>query len=246
MTTLAILLIGFVATFLVGVSSIGGVLVLPALVFILGVPTHDAIPAAMISFIVPSLIALVIVHRRGALDLRASATLWSGAIPGALVGGLILPWVPVRLLLWAIVVILLASAIRVFSRGGATSRAGGTLSSLGFAISGLVVGLVSALTGTGGPITLMPILGWRGVELRRAVMLCQSITFPITVFASVGYVWSLRLDWRLMGLLAFASTIGIVVGLAVAKRMPVAQVARVIGALMAVTAVIVGARLLTS
>ncbi len=77
-------------------------------------------------------------------------------------------------------------------------------------------------------------------------MLCQSITFPITIFSSVGYVWSLRLDWRLIGLLAFASTIGIVVGLAVAKRMPVAQVARVIAALMAVTAVIVGARLLTS
>ncbi len=134
MTTLAILLIGLVAAFLVGVSSIGGVLVLPALVFVLGVPTHDAIPAAMLSFIVPSLIALVIVHRRGELDLRVSATVWSGAIPGALIGGLILPWVPVRLLLWAIVVILLASAVRVLSRGGAASRAGGTLSTLGFAI----------------------------------------------------------------------------------------------------------------
>jgi len=78
------------------------------------------------------------------------------------------------------------------------------------------------------------------------VMLCQSITLPIVIFASAGYAWSLRLDWRLIGLLAFASTIGILVGLAVAKRMPVAHVARVIGALMAVTAVIVGARLLTS
>lgn len=221
-------------------------LVLPALVFMLGVPTYDAIPATMLSFIAPSLIALVVVHRRGALDLRVSATLWSGAIPGALVGGLILPWVPVRLLLWAIVAILLASAIRVLSGGGAASRAGGTMSPLGFAVAGLVVGLVSALTGTGGPITLMPILGWRGVEPRRAVMLCQSITLPIVIFASVGYVWSLRLDWRLIGLLAFASTIGILVGLTVAKRMPVAQVARVIAALMAVTAVIVGARLMTS
>ncbi len=92
----------------------------------------------------------------------------------------------------------------------------------------------------------MPILGWRGVEPRRAVMLCQSITLPITIFASAGYVWSLRLDWRLIGLLSLASTIGVVVGLAIARRMPVAQVARVIGALMAVTAVIVGARLLTS
>ncbi len=164
MTILAILLIGFVATFLVGVSSIGGVLVLPALVSGLGVPAYDAIPAAMLSFIVPSLIALVIVRRRGDLDLRASATLWSGAIPGALMGGLILPWIPVRLLLWAIVVILLASAVRVLGGGGgAASRTGGTMSPLGLAVAGLVVGLVSALTGTGGPITLMPILGWRGV-----------------------------------------------------------------------------------
>lgn len=246
MTELAIVLVGLGASFLVGVTSIGGVLVLPLLVVALGLPPYEVIPAAMISFILPSLIALVIVHRRGALDLRASAALWSGAIPGALAGGLILPWMPVELLLWAIVAMLVASAVRVLSRAKVVAPAATDPSQGALAASGLGVGLVSALTGTGGPVTLMPLLSLARVEPRRAVMLCQSITLPITVFASAGYVSALRLDWTLIALLAGSSTAGIVAGMAVAPRIRVMLLARVIGVMMAATAAILGIRLLTS
>jgi uncharacterized membrane protein YfcA len=109
---------------------------------------------------------------------------------------------------------------------------------------GLFVGAVSALTGTGGPITLMPILGWRGVEPRRAVMLCQAITLPITIFASLGYAYGLDLDWRLVAVLSLSATIGVVLGMAVAPRIRVPALARIIGAMMAATTALLVARLL--
>ena len=51
---------GLLAGLLVGLTSMGGVLVLPALVVLLGMTPHEAIPAAMASFVVPSAIALAV------------------------------------------------------------------------------------------------------------------------------------------------------------------------------------------
>ncbi|MFZ9446573.1 MAG: TSUP family transporter, partial [Alphaproteobacteria bacterium] len=59
---------GLVVGLLVGLTSIGGVLVVPVLVVLLGLSPHDAIPAAMASFVAPTAMALLLVHRRGELD----------------------------------------------------------------------------------------------------------------------------------------------------------------------------------
>ena len=167
MTDLAIASIGLVAGLMVGLTSIGGVLVLPGLVMLLGLSPHTAIPAAMVSFIAPASIVLLIVHRRRQLDLRAGASVWLGAVPGAFAGAALLPWVPVAALLWAIAAMLAFSAVRVFARPPVPGAVGKSVAGRQLALMGLFVGAVSALTGTGGPITLMPILGWRGVEPRR-------------------------------------------------------------------------------
>jgi hypothetical protein len=244
-TDLAIAVIGLVAGLMVGLTSIGGVLVLPGLVMVLGLSPYAAIPAAMVSFIPPATIALLMVHRRGQLDLRAGAAVWLGAIPGAFAGAALLPWVPVAALLWAIAAMLAFSAARVFARPPVPGAAGKSVSGRHLTLMGLFVGAVSALTGTGGPITLMPILGWRGVEPQRAVMLCKAITLPITIFASLGYTYGLDLDWRLVCVLSLSATLGVVLGTAIAPRIRVPALARIIGAMMAVTAALLAARLLS-
>lgn len=242
---LAILALGFGYAFLVGVTSIGGVLVLPALVVLLGLPPHQVIPAAMVSFILPAALTLVLIYRRGGLDLWAGAVLWAGAIPGALLGAVILPWVPVTGLLWGIAAMLAMSAARVLMRPRAAAGERTTLPAVELGAAGVLVGVISALTGTGGPITLMPILGWRGVEPRRAVMLCQTITFPTVLFASLGYAWSLAVDWRLAILLAISAIAGVAAGVAVAPRVKIAALARLIGVMMAVSAALLVVRLIS-
>lgn len=239
---LVIAIVGLVAGALVGLTSIGGVLVLPALVILLGLSPHAAIPAAMVAFIVPSVLALLIAQRRGQFDLGAGAALWGGAMPGAFLGAALLPWIPVGGLLWAIVAMLALSALRVFIRPQAVDRPETAQSGVELGLLGVVVGAISALTGTGGPMTLMPILGWRGVGARRAVMLCQTITLPITIFASLGYALGLPLDWRLVILLAGATTLGVLLGARAAPHVPVPALARLIGVLMAVVAAILAAR----
>lgn len=236
MIDFAIAAVGLVAGFLVGLTSIGGVLVLPALVLILGVSPHSAIPATMVAFIAPAAIGLLIVHRQGQIDMRAVAALWFGAVPGAFAGASLLPWVPGAVLLWAIAAMLAASATRALARRPAMSGADARPSAAALGVSGLAVGAVSALTGTGGPVTLMPLLSWHGVDPRRAVPLCQAIALPIAVFASFGYAVGTDLDWRLVGWLAAATTVGVVLGARAASRIAAPALVRLIGAMMAVAA----------
>ena len=244
MTDLAILGVGLVAGLLVGLTSIGGVLVLPALVILLGLSPHVAIPATMVSFIPAAAMVLAIVHRRGDLDLRAGASIWAGAVPGAFLGAAMLPWISVSALLWAIAAMLAVSAVRAFARPPVPAGQARMPPAAELGLLGLGVGVVSALTGTGGPVTLMPILGWRGVAPRQAVMLCQAITLPTVVFASLGYAYSLDLDWRLVGLLGASMTLGVVSGMRAALHVQLPVLARMIGAMMAGTAAIIAARLI--
>ena len=234
---------GLLAGLLVGLTSMGGVLVLPALVVLLGMTPHEAIPAAMASFVVPSAMALAVVHRRRQLDLPACRATWAGAVPGALAGAALMPLVPVAVLLWGIVAMLAASAFRVLARPQPPAGAGVEPSRAELALASLGVGAVSALTGTGGPVTLMPILRWRGVEPRRAVMLCQAVALPVTGFASLGFAFGASPDWTLVAVLAGSTTLGAMLGLAAAPRVSVAALSRLIGGMMAVAAAIIAARL---
>jgi uncharacterized membrane protein YfcA len=234
---------GLVVGLLVGLTSIGGVLVVPVLVVLLGLSPHDAIPAAMASFVAPTAMALLLVHRRGELDLRACAASWLGAAPGALAGAALLPLVPIAALLGGITAMLAASALRVFLRPPMPAGTGFQPPRRELALAGLAVGAISALTGTGGPVALMPILGWRGVDPRRAVMLCQGIALPVTGFASLGFAFGAGPDWRLVGLLAASTTLGVVLGMRAAPRVATHALSRLIGAMMAVAAAVIAARL---
>jgi uncharacterized membrane protein YfcA len=138
---------------------------------------------------------------------------------------------------------LAASAFRALARPHPPAGAGVEPSRAELALASLGVGAVSALTGTGGPVTLMPILRWRGVEPRRAVMLCQAVALPVTGFASLGFAFGAALDWALVAVLAGSTTLGAVLGLAAAPRVSVAALSRLIGAMMAVAAAVIAARL---
>jgi uncharacterized membrane protein YfcA len=76
------------------------------------------------------------------------------------------------------------------------------------------------MTGTGGPLVLVPILMWRRVPVLVAIGLSQAIQLPIAVLATVGNVAYGTLDvWIgiLLGLGLLAGTWG---GALMAHAMP--------------------------
>ena len=55
---------------------------------------------------------------------------------------------------------------------------------------GAFTGFFSALSGTGGPLILIPLMLWSSVPITIAIGLAQSIQLPISVFATIGNSWS--------------------------------------------------------
>jgi uncharacterized membrane protein YfcA len=100
-----------------------------------------------------------------------------------------------------------------------------------------VTGFGSALSGTGGPLILVPILIWLDVPVLTAIGLSQAIQLPIALLATAGNFFSGNLDATLGVLLAAGLAIGTFVGAKIAHAVPRAALRRAV----AMVLVVVGA-----
>jgi len=184
-----------VAGLLVGLTGIGGVLLVPVLTGAAGLPLERAIAACMLGFFFSSLYAAFIHLRRARLPLRPVAALCLAAACGAALGAATLDRLPglgVRLFVAALA---LASGLHALaSRPAPGERTPGAplLALLGFA-----VGYGSAISGTGGPVMLIPILLALGTPVAAAIALGVAAGLPITAAATAVYAAEGRIDVEL-------------------------------------------------
>ncbi|MGA7490618.1 MAG: sulfite exporter TauE/SafE family protein, partial [Xanthobacteraceae bacterium] len=111
------------------------------------------------------------------------------------------------------------------------------ISSPALGFIGAVTGFGSALSGTGGPLILVPILIWLDLPVLSAIALSQAIQLPIAVLATAGNMLSDSLDPTLGGLLAAGLAIGTFVGAKVAHAVP----RRALRGAVAIVLIVVGA-----
>ncbi len=83
---------------------------------------------------------------------------------------------------------------------------------------GLATGFGSALTGTGGPVLLLPIFIFFNIPALVAIGVSQAIQLPIAVFASVGFYLYGDIDFALGVLLGIIQAIAVVVGAQIAHK----------------------------
>jgi len=204
----------------IGTTSIGGVLVVPALSSLLGVPLPEAIAASSLAFLVTGAYALT-GSASGALShLRRDAPLMLTALLGAGAGAALTAWAPgdaVRS--WIGLLALASGAHALWRLHRPDPRADHPWPDLGGQVAlGLGVGLGSALSGTGGPVMLLPILMLMRRPLSRAIVAAQVIQMPIAIAASATHALAGRLDWRLGATIAVALLLGAWAGRRLARR----------------------------
>ena len=83
MQLIALTVLGLAAGLLIGCIGIGGVILVPALVFMGDIPIQRAIPAALLAYIVSGLVATAIFAQRKSI--RWSMAVW--LLPGGGTGG---------------------------------------------------------------------------------------------------------------------------------------------------------------
>jgi uncharacterized protein len=83
---LLIAVLGVASGLMIGCVGIGGVILVPALVFLARVPIEVSIPAAMIAYIVSGLVATAVFARNKSIHWSMAGWLCAGAAPTAFAG----------------------------------------------------------------------------------------------------------------------------------------------------------------
>lgn len=228
-----IMLLGLFAGFLIGTAGIGGVILVPSLVYLAGVPIVAAISAATLSYILTGLIGTLLYAKAGLIRWDMALWLCAGAAPAALAGAFAANSAPAALLQAAIALLTGVSGIRtIFFRDESEYAFVKPLSNPVLVLAGAVTGFASALTGTGGPLILVPILLWLGGPVLTAIGLSQVIQLPVSLVASAGNFYNGALDLKLAALLALGMAPGIWLGSKLAPVLPRPALRRAVSLLL--------------
>jgi uncharacterized protein len=229
--------LALVSGVLIGCIGIGGVLLVPCLT-LAGIDVHAAIGASMFSYIFSGAIGVALYARHGSIAWGSAAWLGAGAAPGAFLGAVLAAHMGADVLLMLVGATVVFAGWRILRRrSSGAERERDALEPMFLAGIGAAVGLGSALTGTGGPVLLVPLLMWWGAPVLASVGLSQAIQVPIALMATLGNVWSGSLELLLAGVLSVGVAIGTVAGARIAHAVPAAYLARMV----AIALVLVGA-----
>ncbi len=238
MSALALITIcgfSFLVGVLIGGVGVGGVLLVPVLVYLGGVDIHVAIAAAMFSYLFTGIVGATVYARRGSIRWPVAGWLCLGAMPAAFAGSWATNAIPksaLELVIAGFAMFAGVNALRPGQPAGAPDSAPG---GPGLTLIGAVTVFASAMTGTGGPLVLVPALLWLRFPVLAAVGLSQAIQLPIATLATAGNIAYGRLDLVLGGAIAIGLAAGAGTGALAAHRAPQALLRRIVAfALIAV------------
>ena len=224
--------IGLLVGLLIGAIGIGGVLLVPALIYIGGMAIHAAVATSMVAYFFAGGMGTVVFSRRGSIRWGDAAWLAAGAMPGAFIGAVTATAVPAPALELLIATFITASALYSLCSSapvGGEPRvpAKGTL-----LIIGAATGIGSSMSGTGGPLLLLPILLWLHVPVLAAVGLSQVIQLPISVFATAGNVAYGVIDLAVAAVLSLLLMVGVWFGARIAHRVSGIALKRIVSLML--------------
>lgn len=215
MDILSLALVGVLSVFvgvLIGGVGIGGVLLVPMLTYLLGLDIHTAIAAAMFSYLFSGAVGGLVYARRKSIQWKAAFWLFAGAALGAFLGAYLSSATSARgLELFIAILIVLAGANALRSSGDGKFRERPLPPAALMAIGG-VTGIGSALSGTGGPLVLVPLLVFLRLPALTAVGLSQVIQVPIAASATLGNVLYGNVDMVIGAAIAAGLMLGVAGG----------------------------------
>jgi uncharacterized membrane protein YfcA len=222
----------FVVGILIGGVGIGGVLLVPSLNYFSSVPLHVAIPACMVGYIFTGLIGAIMYAKQGTINWPLALKICMGALPGAYLGSYVLPFIPAYWLEIAIGFLILGSGLDAIFRGGRHQQTEFSSNNTELISIGFVTGIGSALTGTGGPLLLIPILLWRKAPILTAIGLSQAVQVPISLTATISNMTHSEVDFSLGLSLALLLGAGAVLGAKFVHILPIAFLKKLVATIL--------------
>lgn len=246
MTLILVIICLFVGV-LIGAVGIGGVLLVPSLAYVAGIGVHQAIPACMLSYLATGAVGTLIYARHGSIQWKSVFWVCTGAVPAAFLGSISLLGIPASAVMLLIALLMMFAGIDALVksfRPVPINAAGRILGRGHFIAIGVVTGFGSAITGTGGPLIVVPLTIYLGLPVLAAVGLSQAIQIPIAAFASIGNWMAGTLNISLSALIAISMVTGSLLGATLMHRLPTGPIRKGMAVILVVVGVGIGLRLL--
>lgn len=230
---------------LVGCVGIGGILLPPVLVYVGGLDLHLAMATAMWSFLLTGIAGTVSYSRRRNLNWRMVLWLSTGVIPAAVLGARSNAMLPEDVLAVLLAILVVATGVNALFNPHSGARSSSYPAIPTLLLVGMLVGFGSSITGTGGPVILVPILMLLRVPDLVAVGVSQVIQIPVAVFATFGYILYSQVDFTLGTALGIVAAFGVVFGTRIAHAVPALQLRRLVAVSLVAAGVLILSRAIT-
>ena len=224
LTTLWVTAGGIVVGVLTGVTGMGGILIPPFMIALLGMDTHVAMGTSLASFLPSCLLGVWMHHRQGNIVWSLAGPLSAAGLICVFIGTELKAYSPgsaLNILLALLIIVVGGLAFRPVSgnknpaKAGPGNRSG--RSSFKLAALGGGVGTISGLTGAGGSVLAVPAMITMGYPPLTAIATSLVYVVVISATGTVGNALHNAVDFSMAGLCAAGQVIGILVGFRVAR-----------------------------
>jgi len=188
----------------------------------------------MLAYVHPGVVASVIFARNKSIHWGMAAWLCAGATPTALTGAWAVSAVDARVLEVALGLLTALSGINALWRRNVSYETN-SVSAATLVGVGAGTGFLSSLSGTGGPLVLVPVLLTLKLPALMAIGLSQAIQLPVAIAATIGNYFYGELDLKLAGILAASLTVGSWYGAKLAHSLPRERLRQVVSGALVLT-----------
>jgi uncharacterized membrane protein YfcA len=191
----------------------GAILMLPMLVYALGVEAKTAIAMSLFVVGATSIVGTGMHARQGTVRWVAGAIFGATAMLGAFAGGRLAHFVPATALLVLFGGVMVVTGIVMLKGRTSAASAESKLRVARILALGAAVGLLSGLVGAGGGFLIVPALALLGGLSMRESIGTSLFVIALQSFAGfAGHVAHVTVDWTLMVAIAGAAAVGSTLG----------------------------------
>lgn len=234
--------------FFIGALGVGGVLLIPALVWLGGVPVHQATATALFSFLFTGVLATWLFQRRGSIDWDITFPVLAGALLFSYLGARANAMVDVQTLTLIIaLVIVFAGAYILFParHGNGDFRDGRSRAQqLLLLLVGALAGFGSGLSGAGGPLFSVPMMLVLGFVPLAVVGTSQVLQIVAALAGTLGNLQYGSIDFAFAAWITLFELAGVAAGVRIAHAASVTALRRAAAGLCLLTGLLMLARAL--
>lgn len=222
--SLILYFLSFAIGILIGTSGVGGVLLIPVLVYFSTLTLHEAMGTALFSFFFTGIIATIIYQRHGSIDWKITIPVCLGSTLSSYLGAYLNAFSNTKLLYAILSLIIVFSSLYTMRPAQTASFAGNLSAKRQWTVLfgvGLFVGFLSGLTGIGGGLVSIPLMLTMGFPTFASIGTGQVLQGIVAVFGSISNIHNNFVIFPLVWWITLVEVAGVFVGVKIAHMVPV-------------------------